>query len=306
MLKSAISYQLSAITLLILLQGCVSTSDFDTVKADINQLKKDTYDLKKDTAQLKKNQEAVTLQLSGAAKEDSFNALRESQTSLYSQVSEISKDLQVLQGRFDENKFSVDKTVNDNKIDLDLLHSQINSLEMRLREMNEKLSKLAEGSAQPSVQKPATEAEPQAEKVEPQAKPEDDPVKLYNSAYNDFRQKGYKDAREKFNTFVKKYPKNNLIGNVHFWIGESYFAEKDYENAILAYESLVKGYPHNEKVPPALLKQGLSFLELGDKQTSKIIFGKLIEKYPDSPEAAQAKKKRAEIDKKPAKKKGAR
>jgi TolA-binding protein len=69
----------------------------------------------------------------------------------------------------------------------------------------------------------------------------------------------------------------------------------------LSYETLIKEYPHNEKVPGALLKQGLSFAEIGDKKTAKVILDKLIEKYPDSREAALAKKKKAELDKKPVK-----
>src|SRR6266498_3111839 len=151
--KSVVICSLSAISLLLLLQGCVSTTDFDEVKADINQLKKDTFDLKKETSQLRKNQESVTRQVSGAAKEESFNAVRESQTSLYSQVSDISKDLQVLQGRFDENKFSLDKTVKDNSIEMELLRSQLNNLEMRLKEMNEKFTRMGEPPAQAVIQK---------------------------------------------------------------------------------------------------------------------------------------------------------
>ena len=125
---------------------------------------------------------------------------------------------------------------------------------------------------------------------------------MYESAYNAFKAKKYREAREKFSAFVKKFPKDALAGNAHFWTGESYYAEKDFENAILAYETVIKSYPQNVKIPGALYKQGLSFMELGDKKTAKVIFEKLIEKYPDSPEAAQAKKKKAEIDKKPPKK----
>lgn len=287
---------------LLLLHGCVSTSDFDLVKADINQLKRDSFDLKKETAELKKDQSAIQQQVSGAAKEESFSAIRESQTSLYSQVSEISKDLQVLQGRFDENKFSVDKAMKDSSMEMELLRSQINNLEVRIKELNERLAKLSETPA-PTVQKQLEGEE--AENMIQQKSSEDDPARAYEAAYNAFKEKNYKEAREKFNAFIKKFPKDGLIGNAHFWVGESYYAERDFENAILAYDTLIKSYPHSEKIPGALLKQGLSFIEIGDKQTAKVVFEKLIEKYPDSKEAGLAKKKKAEIDKKP-KKAGAR
>ncbi len=299
-LRSLVSYlrfvriaELSTIAAfsLLLSQGCVSTSDFEAMKADVNQLKKDSYDLKRETG-------AIKQQMSGAAKEESFSAIRESQSSLYSQVQDISKDLQVLQGRFDESKFFMDKSVKDNSIEVELLRSQINKLDMRTKELSEKLAKLSEAAA-PPPQKPA-EGET-GEKTPQQTKPESDPIKAYEAAYNSFRDKHYKEAREAFNAFIKKYPNDSLIGNAYFWLGESYYAEKDYENAILSYETLIKTYPRNEKVPGALLKQGLSFMEIGDKKTAKVVFDKLIEKYPDSREAEIAKKKRAEIEKKPKK-----
>ncbi|HWR58444.1 MAG TPA: tol-pal system protein YbgF [Thermodesulfovibrionales bacterium] len=262
------------------------------MKADINQLRKDSFDLKRDTG-------VIRQQMTGAAKEESFSAVRESQASLYSQVQEVSKDLQVLQGRFDENKFFMDKAMKDNSIELELLRSQMNKLEMRTKELSEKLAKLSESTA-PPVQKPAPEGEDIAEKTPPQ-RSESDPIKAYEAAYGSFREKHYREARDAFNAFIKKYPKDGLVGNAHFWLGESYYAEKDYENAILAYETLIKNYHHNEKIPGALLKQGLSFTELGDKKTAKVLFDKVMEKYPDSREAEIAKKKKAEIDKKPVK-----
>src|SRR5512134_4132925 len=71
--------------------GCVSTADFDSMKADLNLLKRDTSELKKDMT-------AVKSIVATAAKEESFGAIRESQTSLVSQVNDLSKDLQVLRG----------------------------------------------------------------------------------------------------------------------------------------------------------------------------------------------------------------
>jgi tol-pal system protein YbgF len=279
----------TAVLSLLLFQGCASTSDLDAMKADINQLKKDSYDLKGETA-------AIKQQISGAAKEESFSAIRESQASLYSQVQDISKDLQVLQGRFDESKFFMDKSMKDNSIELELMRSQINKLETRTKELGDKLAKLSESIAPPPQKQ--GEGGGITGKSPQQSKPEDEPVKAYEAAYNSFKDKHYKEAGEAFNAFIKKYPKDSLIGNAYFWLGESYYAEKDYENAILSYETLIKSYPGNEKVPGALLKQGLSFMEIGDRKTAKVLFEKVIDKYPDSREAATAKKRKAEIERK--------
>jgi tol-pal system protein YbgF len=273
--------------------GCVSTSDFDAMKTDISQLRRDSNELKRSVTTLKE-------QTSGTVKEDSFNAIKESQASLYSQVAEQSKEVQVLRGRFDENKFFIDKALKESSIERELLRSQINSLEKRIKDLNERLTKLSE-PATSAAQKPSAEGEDSPERVVPQKSPDDEPAKAYEAAYALLKDKQFKEAREKFTTFIKRFPKDGLAGNAQFWIGESFYAEKDFESAILAYETLIKNYSHNEKIPGALLKQGLSFAEIGDKKTAKVILDKLIEKYPDSREAALAKKKKAELDKKPVK-----
>jgi tol-pal system protein YbgF len=284
---------------LFLLAGCASTGDLDATRGEINQLKRDNIELKKETADLRK-------QTSTSVKEDSFSALRESQTSLYTQMNEQSRELQVLRGRFDEYKFFMDKTMKEAAIEREVLRSQVNSLDTRVRELSEKIARSAEPKPQATEQKPPEADDEQPAEVK---KTEDNgPAVLYESAYTSFKGKRYKEARTKFTSFIAKHPKDGLVGNAHFWIGESYFAEKDYENAILSYETLIKSYPRNDKVPGALYKQALSFMELGDKKTAKVIFDKIIEKYPDSREATMAKNKKAEIDKKPAKpaKKGTR
>jgi tol-pal system protein YbgF len=277
---------LALLTVFVLVQGCASTGDLDIMKGDINQLKRDTLELKR--------------QSTGTVKEDSFNAIRESQSSLYSQVADLSKDLQVLRGRFDENKFFMDKALKDHATEREMLRAQINSLEARVKELNERYPKPSETRPPTTDQKPGPEG--MSEKgPEPQRTDENSPLSAYESAYNAFKEKRYKEAREKFSAFIKRFPKDSLVGNAHFWTGETYYAEKDFENAILSYETLIKNYSRNEKIPGALLKQGLSFIEIGDKKTAKVIFDKLIEKYPESKEAEQAKKKKAEIDKKPKK-----
>jgi len=285
--------RLGFVLFLVMVTGCVSTSDFDAMKADMNQLRRDSNELKKSVTALKE-------QTSGTVKEDSFHAIRESQTSLYSQVAEQSKEVQVLRGRFDENKFFVDKALKESSIERELLRSQISTLEKRVKELNERLARMSEQGS-PVAQKPSAEGEDLPEKVSPPKSLDDEPAKAYDAAYTLLKEKQFKEARDKFSAFIKRFPKDGLAGNAQFWIGESYYAEKDFESAILAYETLIKNYSHNEKIPGALLKQGLSFAEIGDKKTAKVILDKLIEKYPDSREAALAKKKKAELDKKPVK-----
>ncbi len=118
---------------------------------------------------------------------------------------------------------------------------------------------------------------------------------VYEEAYSAFKDRKYKEARQKFDAFIKEFPKGKLADDAQFWIAETYYSEKDFEGAIFAYETLLKKYPNSEKAPAALLKQGFSFIEVGDKKTGKVLLEQLIELYPNSKEAELAKKKLKEI-----------
>ncbi|MBI4690918.1 MAG: tol-pal system protein YbgF [Nitrospirae bacterium] len=280
------------ICLLIFICGCATSSDIEMLKADINQLKKDSFEAGKETSGLRTGLAELKENTAGVVKEDSFNAIRESAMSLHSEISGISKDLQTLTGRFDENKYSLDKSLKDISSEIDLLRLQITSLETQVKDLQGRLSDAK------AKNKPDAKKEKKAEPEEAKTSEIKDPAKLYEAAYNDFKDKKYKEAREKFESFLKEFPNDKLAGNAQFWIGETYYAEEDYAGAIVEYDALLKNHPESEKAPVALLKQGYSFTEMGDKKAAKGIMEQLIEKYPKSKEASLAKKKLEEIRKK--------
>ncbi|MFN3479338.1 MAG: tol-pal system protein YbgF [Thermodesulfovibrionales bacterium] len=282
---------LSYCFVLFLITGCVTTSDFDSLRNDVNFLKRETFELRKETSDLRKDINSLKEQSTGVVKEESFNAIRESQTMLLSRISDLSKDLQILSGRFEESKFFIDKSFKEWNTEKELMRGQINSLEARLKELNDKITKLSEQKPLP------TQGPEESQKTErpSEEKREGEPLKAYEQAYELYKEKKYKEARDRFNHFLKDFPKSDLADNAQFWIGETYYAEKDFEGAILAYENVIKNFPQSEKLPGAMLKQGMAFLELGDKKTAKVIFERLIEKFPDSKEAEAAKKKKTEL-----------
>ena len=283
------------------LAACVSDTDFA-------RLRNDVYELQKKTNEDRKEIDALKERVTGVVKEDSFTAVRESQADIVSKVNETSRGLQELRGRFDENRYFMEKSLKDGSAEKDLLKTQIAGLETQVRALKDRLAVLdKQGKPMESaeaMQVPAdatkTEPVPQEARTESAA---DARKKAYDSAYQLFQGKKYKEAREKFEAYIKEYPKTDLSDNAQFWIAETYYAERDFESAILAYETLLKKYPDSDKISNGLLKQGSAFAEIGDVKTCKIILNKLIEKYPDSREADLAKKKIAELDKKPTKKK---
>ncbi|MBI5188453.1 MAG: tol-pal system protein YbgF [Nitrospirae bacterium] len=290
------------------LSACVTTENFDLLRQDVTQLQKESLLLKNELNNLKEK-------TSGAVREESFNAIRQSQAEIQSQLSNVSRDIQVLSGRFDENKYFMEKALKDSATERDLIKAQIMSIEGQIKDIREKLNALESQTGQqkePPKEQPK-EAEKRVEEPEkeqqqqgvqpPKATELADKTKAYEAAYNTFKEKQYKEARMKFEAFIKEFPKDNLTDNAQFWIAETYYGEKDFEGAILAYETLLKKYPNSEKAPGALLKQGFSFIEIGDRKTGKVILEKLRERHPDSKEAELAKKKIEEIEKKTGKRK---
>jgi tol-pal system protein YbgF len=228
-------------------------------------------------------------------------------------ISNLSKDIQMLNGRFDENKYFVEKTLKDTSAEMDLIKVQITSMESRIKEMRDRLNAFEgrmkeqkepsreQTSGDENMEEP--QKEPQPAEAVPAKTTASDNVSKYEAAYTAFKNKKYKEAREKFEAFIKEFPKDELSDNAHFWVAETYYNEKDYEGAILAYETFLKKYPKSRKATPALLKQGFSFLEIGDKKTARVIFEQVVERYPDSKEAETAKKQIEGLNKKPVKKK---
>lgn len=257
--------------------------------------------MQRDALSLRSDVNTLKEKTAGAAREESFNVMRESQAEIQSVLSNMSRDIQVLSGRFDENKYFVENTMKNSTIEMDLIKVQITGLEGQIKEIKNRLNAMEEQARQQreSAKEQPKETEKKSEEAQKETLREERPGKSakpadktarYEAAYTAFKNKKYKQAREKFEAFIKEFPKDELSGNAHFWIAETYYNEKDFEGAILSYETLLKKYPNSKKTPGALLKQGLSFIEIGDKKTGKVILEQLIERYPKSKEAELAKK----------------
>jgi|YelNatPaOPRAMG01_1025707.scaffolds.fasta_scaffold01561_22 tol-pal system protein YbgF len=284
--------------------SCATSGDLEKVNYDINRLQKENTLLKNEINNIKNN-------ISGVVKEESFKAIKESQVETQLSLSNLSKEIQNLIGRFEENKYFTEKSLKTSSQELDFIKLQITALERQIKDINNKLNNLETQLQSQSKAIEDAEKKPDTEKKEAETKspspPQQSQIKdlqaKYDLAYNTFKEKKYKQAREYFEAFIKEFPKHELCENAHFWIAECYFNEKDYESAIIAYETFIKKYPNSKKVPSALLKQGKAFIEIGDKKTGKTLLEYLVDKYPESKEAELAKKNIEALKTTPAKKK---
>lgn len=285
----------------LVLAGCATTSDIENLQNRITSLqiesasqKKEISDIKNSLSETNRDVAALKERTEGVVKEYAINAIRESQSSLLSLTSELSREIQALKGRFDESKYFIDSRLKELIAERELLLARIATLEGELKDIKTKILSLA-GSLEKKEQ-PNAEIfnEPPLEKKRNDISVAD-PQKLYDEAHIDFKEKRYNDAGQKFERLIRDFPNHALAANAYFWISEIHYAEKRYDDAILSYETFLKKYPGHEKAKTAMLKQAYSFIEMGDKKTGRVLLEKIIERYPNSSEAALAKKKTLEI-----------
>ncbi|MFY0579260.1 tetratricopeptide repeat protein [Cystobacter fuscus] len=111
-------------------------------------------------------------------------------------------------------------------------------------------------------------------------------------------------ARQLYGEFIKKWPKDALVAEAHFGLGESYFAEDKCREALFEYGKLLQEHPKAASTPEAYLRSSECFQKLKMQDESRLALEELVKGYPKSDAAKTAKTRLAELDK--AKKKGSK
>ena len=264
------------------LWGCASTDEYQGLRAELNQLKSDYYT---DIRSLKERMRSLEESSSRAATQETITGLRESQERILNQINDLRREIQMIQGRLDEDSYRAEKALRDASTERDLLRTEIGELKTSLNELAAKVEVLSQASPAPS----ASKGESGGGEVKPQPQ-QKTPEMRYQEALDLLNGGKFKEAREAFESFLEAYPSMELSDNAQFWLAESYYREKNFEDAILAYERLIKKFPKSDKVPGAMLKQAYAFRELGDRNTTQVILKTLKSRFPDSREAEIADK----------------
>jgi tol-pal system protein YbgF len=108
-------------------------------------------------------------------------------------------------------------------------------------------------------------------------------------------------ARQLYVDFIRKYPRDELAGEAHFQLAESYFTEDKCPEALPEYVQLVKAFPNSKSMPTALLHSADCFQRLKNLDAAQAALDQVIKRYPGTDAAKKAKARLAEL-KKPAKK----
>lgn len=104
----------------------------------------------------------------------------------------------------------------------------------------------------------------------------------YNYAFKLLNQTKYQESGAAFAAFTKSYPKDPLIGNAYYWLGETYYVRRDYvkaaDNFRLGYESMQTG----PKAADNLLKLSMSLNALKKDKEACVILKQIVVKFGSS------------------------
>ncbi len=171
------------------------------------------------------------------------------------------------------------------------LRGQLESSQFKVAELEQKLS-AASATPQP-------EAKPVEPKKEELKKP-DDPKEFLALASDKFKAKDTEGARKLLTEFLKRWPRDENIGEARFALGETYFEDKKCREALYEFGKVIQDFAKTKNAPTAYLRSADCFKDLKMAAESKLALEEVVKQFPKSDSAKVAKARLTELDKKPA------
>ena len=110
--------------------------------------------------------------------------------------------------------------------------------------------------------------------------PSGDAKDEYDLAYGYLLRRDYQLADEAFRNYLRNHPRDRMVPDAHFWLGEGLYQRQQYNDAGEVFLDLYNKYPNSLKAPDALLRLGQSLGALGKQEAACAAFGAIATKYP--------------------------
>ncbi|WP_262028696.1 tol-pal system protein YbgF [Microvirga sp. Mcv34] len=104
----------------------------------------------------------------------------------------------------------------------------------------------------------------------------------FDAAYASFTQKQYDQAEMGFRRFLQSNPRDKLVPEATFWLGETYLQRGRYREAAEQFLNVTAEHPDAAKAPDSLLRLGISLNGLGAKDRACAVLAELDRKYPQA------------------------
>lgn len=110
-----------------------------------------------------------------------------------------------------------------------------------------------------------------------------DPRSDFEMAYAHFSYKQYDEAEMGFRRFLQSNPRDRLVPEATYWLGETYLQRHRFREAAEQFLNVSTEHPSATRAPDALLKLGVSLSGLGARDRACAVFAELDRKYPQAP-----------------------
>ncbi|WP_372424511.1 tol-pal system protein YbgF [Salinarimonas chemoclinalis] len=125
----------------------------------------------------------------------------------------------------------------------------------------------------------------------------EDPRFDYDSAYAYLLQRQYERAEMGFRQYLQSHPRDALVPDATFWLGETYAQRGRHREAAEQFLKVSTEHADSPKAPDAMLKLGTSLVELGAREQACATFAELTRRYDDASmpvrEAVERERRRA-------------
>ncbi len=141
----------------------------------------------------------------------------------------------------------------------------------------------------PTLQLPPTTPKASAGAVTPggtviaNAAPPGTPREEYDLALGFYRDKQYETAEKGFTAFIQKNPKNRLVADATYYLGESFAQRGRSREAAEQYLKISTDFANSTRAPDAMLHLGVSLKAIGAKEQACATFDEIPRKYPNAP-----------------------
>lgn len=119
---------------------------------------------------------------------------------------------------------------------------------------------------------------------------------LYRASYMDLTRGNYDLAIEGFKNYLVRHPAGLHLPEVHYYLGECYYAGDRHLEAVGEFQYVVREFPESRLVAAAYLKSGLCYYRLEENNLAEKAFRELIAKHPNTEEAQQARDALTQFD----------
>ena len=126
--------------------------------------------------------------------------------------------------------------------------------------------------------------------------PGNTPKDEYDLAYGYVLRKDYALAEEGLRAFLKNHPRDRLVADANYWLGETLFQRQRYREAAESFLAVSTKHETSGRAAESLLRLGQSLAALKEREAACATLGEIPRKYPKAPanlkQAAEREQKR--------------